>query len=75
MTRWIFIDVDLNPGADQLAMKHEIDASPPVPSTFVYTNAEFKRWISSLVDQFFNAQLHAAGRGRDDRHPGNRDTS
>ncbi len=49
-----FIDVDLNPGVDQLAMKHEIERLTAGSfHAFVYTNAEFKRWISSLVDQFF----------------------
>ncbi|HWX39236.1 MAG TPA: FtsX-like permease family protein [Candidatus Sulfotelmatobacter sp.] len=49
-----FIDVDLNPGVDQLAMKGEIERLTAGNfHAFVYTNAEFKRWISSLVDQFF----------------------
>ncbi|HEV7967837.1 MAG TPA: FtsX-like permease family protein [Candidatus Acidoferrales bacterium] len=49
-----FIDVDLNPGADQLAMKQQIEQLTAGSfHAFVYTNAEFKRWISSLVDQFF----------------------
>ena len=49
-----FIDVDLNPGVDQLAMKQEIERLTAGSfHAFVYTNAEFKRWISSLVDQFF----------------------
>jgi putative ABC transport system permease protein len=49
-----FIDVDLNPGVDQLAMKSEIEhLTSGSFHAFVYTNAEFKRWISSLVDQFF----------------------
>jgi putative ABC transport system permease protein len=49
-----FIDVDLKSGADQLAMKHEIERLTAGSfHAFVYTNAEFKRWISSLVDQFF----------------------
>ena len=49
-----FIDVDLNPGVDQLAMKQQIERLTAGSfHAFVYTNAEFKRWISSLVDQFF----------------------
>jgi putative ABC transport system permease protein len=49
-----FIDVDLNPGVDQVAMKHEVERLTAGSfHAFVYTNAEFKRWISSLVDQFF----------------------
>ena len=49
-----FIDVDLNPGVDQLAMKSEVQRLTAGSfHAFVYTNAEFKRWISSLVDQFF----------------------
>jgi putative ABC transport system permease protein len=49
-----FIDVDLNPGVDQRAMKREIERLTAGSfHAFVYTNAEFKRWISSLVDQFF----------------------
>lgn len=49
-----FIDVDLNPGVDQLALKHDIERLTAGSfHAFVYTNAEFKRWISSLVDQFF----------------------
>ena len=49
-----FIDVDLNPGVDQLATKHEVERLTAGSfHAFVYTNAEFKQWISSLVDQFF----------------------
>ena len=49
-----FIDVDLNPGVDQQAMKQQIERLTGGSfHAFVYTNAEFKRWISSLVDQFF----------------------
>jgi putative ABC transport system permease protein len=49
-----FIDVDLNPGVDQQAMKQQIERLTAGSfHAFVYTNAEFKRWISSLVDQFF----------------------
>ena len=49
-----FIDVDLNPGVDQQVMKHEVERLTDGSfHALVYTNAEFKRWISSLVDQFF----------------------
>jgi putative ABC transport system permease protein len=49
-----FVDVDLNPGVDQIEMKKEVEKLTAGSfHAFVYTNAEFKRWISSLVDQFF----------------------
>jgi putative ABC transport system permease protein len=49
-----FVNVDLNPGVDQAAMKAQIERLTSGSfHAFVYTNAEFKRWISSLVDQFF----------------------
>ncbi len=49
-----FIDVDLNPGVDQLAMKSDVQRLTAGSfHAFIYTNAEFKRWISGLVDQFF----------------------
>lgn len=49
-----FINVDLKPGVDQAAVKSEIEKLTAGSfHAFVYTNAEFKRWISSLVDQFF----------------------
>jgi putative ABC transport system permease protein len=49
-----FINIDLNPGVDQLAMKQQVERLTAGSfHAFVYTNAEFKRWISSLVDQFF----------------------
>jgi putative ABC transport system permease protein len=49
-----FIDVDLNPGVNQQALKSQIERLTAGSfHAFVYTNAEFKRWISSLVDQFF----------------------
>ena len=49
-----FINVNLNPGVDQLATKHEIERLTAGSfHAYVYTNAEFRRWISSLVDQFF----------------------
>ena len=49
-----FINIDLKPGVDQLAMKQQVERLTAGSfHAFVYTNAEFKRWISSLVDQFF----------------------
>jgi putative ABC transport system permease protein len=49
-----FINVDLNPGVDQVAMKHDVERLTAGSfHAFVYTNSEFKKWISSLVDQFF----------------------
>jgi len=49
-----FVDVSLQPGVDQLTMKREIEhLTAGSFHAFVYTNAEFKRWISGLVDQFF----------------------
>jgi putative ABC transport system permease protein len=49
-----FVNIDLNPGVDQIAMKKEVEKLTAGSfHAFVYTNAEFKRWISSLVDQFF----------------------
>jgi putative ABC transport system permease protein len=49
-----FVNVDLDPGVDQLRVKGEIERLTAGSfHAFVYTNAEFKRWISGLVDQFF----------------------
>ncbi|HEX3372284.1 MAG TPA: FtsX-like permease family protein [Candidatus Acidoferrales bacterium] len=49
-----FVNVDLQPGVDQIAMKAEVEKLTKGSfHAFVYTNAEFKKWISSLVDQFF----------------------
>lgn len=49
-----FVNVDLNSGVDQVAMKAQIEKLTAGSfHAFVYTNSEFKRWISSLVDQFF----------------------
>ena len=49
-----FIDVDLQPGVDQLTVKREVEQlTAGTFHAFVYTNAQFKRWISGLVDQFF----------------------
>jgi len=49
-----FVDVNLHPGADPAAVKLAIEKiTTGSLHAFVYTNAEFKSWISSLVDQFF----------------------
>jgi putative ABC transport system permease protein len=49
-----FIDISLNPGADATSVKHEIEKlTSGSEHALVYTNAEFRNWISSLVDQFF----------------------
>jgi putative ABC transport system permease protein len=49
-----FIDIDLQPGADPGAVKREIERlTAGSEHAFVYTNAEFRGWVSSLVDQFF----------------------
>ena len=49
-----FVDVVLRPGNDPVAVKHKIEAlTAGSDHAFVYTNGEFRRWIGSLVDQFF----------------------
>jgi putative ABC transport system permease protein len=49
-----FIDVNLAPGADPGKVKQEIQRfTSNTTHAFVYTNAEFKRWVAGLVDQFF----------------------
>jgi putative ABC transport system permease protein len=49
-----YIDISLKPGADATAVKHEIEKlTAGSEHALVYTNAEFRNWISSLVDQFF----------------------
>ncbi len=50
-----FIDVDLKPGADPAAVKQSIEQlTSGNMQAFVYTNVEFKHWVSGLVDQFFS---------------------
>ena len=49
-----FFDISLKPGADRAAAKRDIERlTSSTIHAFVYTNAEFKKWVSSLVDQFF----------------------
>ena len=49
-----FVDVMLRPGQDASAVKHRIEAlTAGSEHAIVYTNAEFRHWIGSLVDQFF----------------------
>lgn len=49
-----FIDVNLKPGADATSVKLAIQKiTTGSQHALVYTNAEFKEWIGSLVDQFF----------------------
>ncbi|MGC1188442.1 MAG: FtsX-like permease family protein [Candidatus Acidiferrales bacterium] len=50
-----FIDVDLRPGADPNTVKQSIEnLTAGNEQAFVYTNVEFKHWVSGLVDQFFS---------------------
>ena len=50
-----FIDVDLKPGADPATVKQAIEQlTSGNMQAFVYTNVEFKHWVSGLVDQFFS---------------------
>ena len=49
-----FIDITLKPGQNATAVKHEIERlTAGTEHALVYTNAEFRNWIGSLVDQFF----------------------
>jgi putative ABC transport system permease protein len=49
-----FVDVNLLPGADQEKVKREIQRlTSDTTRAFIYTNGEFKRWVSGLVDRFF----------------------
>jgi len=50
-----FIDVDIEPGADPATVKQAIEQlTAGNMQAFVYTNVEFKKWVSGLVDQFFS---------------------
>lgn len=49
-----FVDVTLKRGQDATAVKHRIEhLTAGTDHALVYTNAEFRRWIGNLVDQFF----------------------
>jgi putative ABC transport system permease protein len=49
-----FVSVNLKPGGDAIRVKREIEQmTAGTDHALVYTNAEFKEWIGSLVDQFF----------------------
>ena len=49
-----FVDISLKPGADPIAVKHKIEQmTAGSEHALVYTNAEFRDWIGSLVDKFF----------------------
>ncbi len=49
-----FFDVDLKPGGDATRVKYEIERlTYGTDHALVYTNAEFRQWIGSRVDQFF----------------------
>ena len=49
-----FVDITLQPGQDPAAMKQRIEQlTAGTEHALVYTNAEFRGWISGLVDQFF----------------------
>ena len=50
-----FIDVDIVAGADPATVKQAIEQiTAGNMQAFVYTNVEFKHWVSGLVDQFFS---------------------
>jgi len=49
-----FVDVDLKPGEDATLVKRKIERlTAGSEHALVYTNAELRAWIGSLVDQFF----------------------
>jgi len=49
-----FVDISLNPGQNATAVKRKIELlTSGTEHAIVYTNAEFRSWIASLVDQFF----------------------
>jgi len=49
-----FVDISLKPGKDPVAMKHKIEQmTAGSEHAIVYTNAEFRDWIGTLVDAFF----------------------
>jgi len=49
-----YIFVDVQPGADLEAAKSSIrSALGEKQRAFIYTHAEYKRWVSVIIDQFF----------------------
>jgi len=49
-----FIDVELKPGQDPMAVKREIQAvTNGTEHALVYTRREFENWINGIVDKFF----------------------
>jgi putative ABC transport system permease protein len=49
-----FVDISLKAGQDPTAVKHQIERMTAGEEyAIVYTNAEFRNWIGSLVDAFF----------------------
>jgi len=49
-----FVDISLKPGESATVVKHKIERlTAGTEHALVYTNAEFRAWIDSLVDQFF----------------------
>jgi putative ABC transport system permease protein len=49
-----FIDISLRPGESAAVVKRKIEhLTSGTEHALVYTNAEFRNWIDSLVDQFF----------------------
>jgi putative ABC transport system permease protein len=49
-----FVDVSLVPGTDSETVKREVQRlTSNTTRAFIYTNGEFKHWISGLVDRFF----------------------
>jgi putative ABC transport system permease protein len=49
-----FVDISLRPGADASIVKRRIEQiAAGTQHALVYTNAQFRGWISGLVDQFF----------------------
>jgi putative ABC transport system permease protein len=49
-----FVDISLKPGADPIAVKRKVEQiTAGTEHALVYTNAEFRAWIDSLVDAFF----------------------
>lgn len=49
-----FFEVTLKSGANSTTVKHEIEKlTAGSEHALVYTNGEFRNWISGLVDQFF----------------------